>query len=74
MDRPKLLPDFESLPTPDKIAYVQALWDHIAREAEADDLTDAQRAELDRRITAYRTGELELHSWEDVRASILAGR
>lgn len=40
----------DRLPLEDRLAVAQAIWESVAREAESAPLTDAQRAELDRRL------------------------
>ena len=42
-----------SLPVEDKLKLVEALWDSIAADQNALPLTDAQKAELDKRLDAY---------------------
>jgi len=45
------------IPIPDRIRLVEDIWDSIAMDVAADSaslrITDAQRAELDRRLDAY---------------------
>jgi putative addiction module component (TIGR02574 family) len=41
------------LPVEQRLHLVEDLWDSIASDREALPLTDAQRAELDRRLDAY---------------------
>lgn len=41
------------LPVDERLRLVQDLWDSIAAERQVLPLTDAQRAELDRRLDAY---------------------
>ena len=38
------------LPVPERIRIVEAIWDSIANTPEALELTDEQKAELDRRL------------------------
>jgi len=45
----------KELPVDERIRLVEELWDSIAAEQHAIDLTDAQKAELDRRLDAYDT-------------------
>jgi putative addiction module component (TIGR02574 family) len=47
------------LPVPEKIKIVEALWDSIADEQHALELTDDQRAELDRRLDAYEADKIK---------------
>lgn len=43
----------QKLPLDERISLVEALWDSIAAEQHALNLTPAQTAELDRRLDAY---------------------
>ena len=47
------LPEIANLSTPEKILLVEDLWDSIAADQQALQLTAEQRAELDRRLDAY---------------------
>jgi len=67
--------DFASLSTAEKILHVQDLWDRIAASAtEEVELTEAQRADLDRRVEAHRADPDRGSTWEDVKKRIRARR
>jgi putative addiction module component (TIGR02574 family) len=53
----------------ERLALVEELWDSIA---EATPLTEAQRAELDRRLAEHKANPDDVVSWEEVKASITA--
>ena len=57
------------LSTAEKLEIVEELWDHIAaeRENEPFPLTDAQRAELDRRMRELDEHPELARPWEEVR-------
>ncbi len=57
----------EKLTIEERIALVEELWDSIA---ESTPLTDAQRAELDRRLEEHRRDPNDVVPWEAVKASI----
>ena len=57
----------EKLTIEERLALVQELWDSIA---EATPLTQAQRAELDRRLEDHRNHPQDAVPWESVKASI----
>lgn len=59
----------EKLSVEERLALVEELWDSIAA---ATPLTDAQRAELDRRIADHEAHPDDVVSWEDVKSSIAA--
>jgi len=67
---PKVPPEFDGLTTSEKVEFVQRLWDRIAADSDAMDLTDEQRAELDRRLAAYRENPEEVVLWDDVKARL----
>jgi putative addiction module component (TIGR02574 family) len=54
----------------ERLALVEDLWDSIAGESAATSLTDAQRAELDRRLADHEANPNDVVRWEDVKASI----
>lgn len=56
----------------DRIALVTAIWDSIAAEPHAPLLSDAQRAELDRRLADLADNPNDVVPWEQVKADALA--
>jgi len=59
----------EKLSVEERIALVEELWDSIA---EATPLTEAQRAELDRRLEDHKRDPGGAVAWEVIKASITA--
>ena len=63
--------NYRDLPIPERIQLVEDIWNSIAQEANARPdtlpLTDAQRAELDRRIADADARPDEAVPWETVR-------
>lgn len=57
----------------ERLTLVEDIWDTIATDSGALPLTDAQRAELDRRLTEHKSNPDDVAPWEEVKASI-AGR
>jgi putative addiction module component (TIGR02574 family) len=51
----------------ERIQLVEDLWDSIAAEPAALELTDKQRAELDRRLDDHAANPESGHPWEEVR-------
>ena len=51
---PSLIKSALKLSKPEKILLVEQIWDSLAREQDAPDLSDAQKAELDRRLRRRR--------------------
>ena len=54
-----------------RLALVEELWDSIATDRAAVPLTDAQRAELDRRIADHEANPDDVVPWEEAKASII---
>ena len=58
--------DLRQLPVSDRIELVEALWDSIADDQSSIDLTESQKAELDRRLDDLESeGPVGL-SWDEV--------
>ena len=70
MSNPLQSPDFSHLSIPERILYVEQIWDSIAAEQASVPLTAAQTAELDRRLDACRRSPDEGASWEEVKSRI----
>ena len=62
----------DRLSVEERLALVEDLWDSSAEESAATSLTDAQRAELDRRLAEHEANPNDVVPWEDVKASITA--
>lgn len=71
MPEPKL--DFQHLTVSERIQLVVDLWDSIVDAPELLQLTDAQRAELDRRLEACRKDPDQAIPWETLRRELLHG-
>jgi putative addiction module component (TIGR02574 family) len=56
----------------ERLALVGAIWDSIATEVEATPLTDAHKAEVERRWAAHQANPQAAVPWEQVEASTLA--
>ncbi len=65
--------DFDALSPAEKILHVQDLWDRIACAQEVD-VTPQQRADLDRRLDAYRADPTRGSPWEQVRDRLRSKR
>ena len=62
------------LPVPERIRIVEAIWDSIVDHPEGVELTDEQKAELDRRLEALEQNPDEGSSWAEVRARVWPGK
>ena len=63
--------DVLELSVAERIQLAEDIWDTIAKVSDAPKLTDAQRAELDRRLEAHRKNPEAGSPWEVVKARIL---
>ncbi|MHC5936524.1 addiction module protein [Nostoc sp.] len=70
MDITATLNEIATLSVEDRIRIVQAIWDSIAAEQVYPDLTNAQKQELDRRITDYDLNPGNVLTWEEIKTSI----
>lgn len=62
--------DILKLSVSERIQLVEDIWDSIAEVPESVLLTDEQKAELDRRLDAYRKNPGEGSPWDMVRKRI----
>ncbi len=60
----------ERLGIEERLTLVEELWDSIAADSTVVPLTQAQRAELDRRIAEHEANPDDVVPWEEVKASI----
>ncbi len=62
--------DFNRLSVSERIQLVEDIWDSIAASSDCVPVTDAQRAELDRRRGAHEADPQPPVDWTDARARI----
>jgi putative addiction module component (TIGR02574 family) len=62
----------DQLSVEERLALVEALWDSIAESTGELPLTEAQQAELDRRLAEHEAHPDDVVPWEDVKTSIEA--
>ena len=67
-----LVDEAKRLSVTDRIELVEAIWDTVAEDASLGDipLTQAQQAELDRRIEDWRRDPDSGSSWSEVKARL----
>jgi len=58
----------------DRIRLVEEIWDTIAEENEAFELTDAQKQELDRRLESVRNNPSQGRTWNEIKAEFMMSR
>ena len=64
--------DIGSMSLAQRILLVQKIWDSIAAEEEALEITEPQKDELDRRIASCEADPNAGSSWEEVKRRIRA--
>lgn len=69
----QVIRDISALPPNDQLRIVQAIWDRLP-EGVGTQLTDSQRAELDRRWAAYKADPSTAFSEEEFRERIRVAR
>lgn len=74
MVRISLITELARMSSAERILFVQDLWDSVADDPNAWELTTQQKRELDRRLKAYRTrktrGKAAGASWQEVKRRI----
>jgi putative addiction module component (TIGR02574 family) len=68
----------KKLSIPDRILLVEEIWDTIAEENQAFELTDAQKRELDRRLESAgnnaEQGRIVGRTWDEIKAEFMKSR
>ena len=68
----QLLEQAKVLAIDEQIELVEAIWDVIASRNAVPPLTEAQKAELDRRLADHLANPDDVVSWDEVKAAALA--
>lgn len=55
----------------DRILLVEEIWDTIAKENQAFELTDSQKEELDRRLASVKENPAQGRTWEEIKAEFM---
>jgi putative addiction module component (TIGR02574 family) len=58
----------------DRILLVEEIWDTIAEENQAFELTDSQKRELDRRLASVRANPTQGRTWDEIKAEFMNSR
>ena len=58
----------------DRIVLVEEIWDTIAEENQAFELTDAQKRELDRRLDSANRNPGQGRTWDEIKAEFMQSR
>jgi len=64
----------KNLSIPDRIRLVEEIWDTIAEENEAFELTDGQKRELDRRLESARSNPGKGRTWDEIKNEFMKSR
>lgn len=64
------IPEITKLTTPEKILFVEDLWDSIVKEESEVSIPESHREELDRRLKRYAAAPGKLLSFEELQARI----
>jgi putative addiction module component (TIGR02574 family) len=67
----KLLDQIKSLSISERILLAEEIWDSVATENKAFDLTPVQIEELDKRMESFRKNPQLGRTWEEIRAEFL---
>ena len=67
MSASPLPPEIRSLPVAERVNLVEQIWDSIVEDEQEFELTDAQKAELDRRVAAHDADPDRGDPWEVVK-------
>lgn len=68
----QLLQHASVLDIDEQIELVEAIWDGIVSRGAVPSLTEAQKAELDRRLADHLANPDDVLSWSDVKAAALS--
>ena len=71
MPQSQLPPEIRTLPVSQRLDLVEQIWESIYEDQEQFELTDAQKAELDRRLAAHAAAPDRGVSWQELKASLL---
>ena len=63
----ELLETAKGLPLPERLELLEALWESVVAEGYEPPLTDAQAAELDRRLGAHWRNPADVTSWQQIK-------
>ncbi len=70
MTSPNKSSSLEGMSVAERILLVEQIWDDIAAEPDASEVTQAQRDELDRRLAAYEADPTAGSSWQEVKKGL----
>ena len=68
----QLLSQARQLSVQDQLELVEALWEGIAGQGDVPSPNEAQKAELDRRVSELNSNPNDVIAWSDVKLAALA--
>lgn len=71
MTQSPLPPEIRYMPVPDRMHLVEQIWDSIVEDENQFQLTEAQKAELDRRLAAHQASPRRGTPWDEVKKRLL---
>ena len=66
--------EIKKLSIPERILLVEEIWDSIAHENEAFELSKSQKDELDRRSDSFEKKPSQGRSWEEIKSEFLKSK
>jgi putative addiction module component (TIGR02574 family) len=69
--KPTSIAEVLALPVDERLELVETIWESIAELPESLQLSQAQEAELDRRLDTYRKDPIAGSPWPEVMARVL---
>jgi len=69
-----LTKEAKNLSIPERIRLVEEIWDTIAEENEAFELSDNQKLELDRRLQLAKDNPGRGRTWDEIKAEFMNSR
>ena len=66
-------PELLKLSPAEKLALVSELWDNLVAHPDAVPVSQAQIAEIERRMEEYRKDPCQVTRWEEAKARIMSG-
>jgi putative addiction module component (TIGR02574 family) len=70
VDKATALQAVRQWPVDEQLEFIQQVWDQIAETGWQPELTDEQKAELDRRLAAHQADPTNVLTWEEVLAHL----
>ncbi len=71
MSQSSLPPEIRELPIAERIELATQIWDSVAEDDQHFELTDSQKAELDRRLAHHKESPDRGRTWEEVKIRLL---